>query len=385
MQPPSGQNAVGDWAFIAVVAVAWLAVGSGALEHARSHDFLSFYTGAYMTSHGELARLYDPDAQLAVERQLAPSTVELVPFVRPPFYALILAPLGWLPLGTAFVCWILLQAGVLIACLRWGWQRFGTTAVVFGALSMPAALGIAHGQDCALFLAVLIASYSLAEERREWTAGMMLGLLLVKFHLVLLWPLALIAQRRWKMLAGFAATGAVTAGISLAMIGVEGARAYVRLLQNPDLPALSPAPEFMIGLPGLGANFGLSSNFAYAAAVAPIAILLLVAVWRAPWWRVYAASTAASLLVAPHVYGYDAALLLLGLWLTVFRAGLQPTRMVALWLFTPLPFGFTLLGKPWAAVSSLSLLALTAALAAEAVLGELAQKQNLRNMAIVHE
>ncbi len=385
MQPSSGQNAVGDWAFIAVIAAAWLAVGSGALDHARSHDFLSFYTGAYMTTHGGLAHLYDPDVQLAVEKQLAPSITELVPFVRPPFYALLLAPLGWLPLGTAFVSWILLQAGVLVACLRWGWQRFGTPAVVFGALSMPAALGIAHGQDCAIFLALLIASYSLAEERREWAAGMVLGLMLVKFHLVLLWPFALIAQRRWKMLAGFAATGAAVVGISLAMIGVEGVRAYARLLQNPGLPALSPAPEFMIGLPGLGANFGLSSTFAYAAAVAPIVILLLVAVWRAPWWRLYAASTAASLLVAPHVYGYDAAMLLLGLWLTVFCAGLQPTRMLALWLFTPLPFGFTLLGKPWAAVSSLSLLALAVALAAEAVFGAHTQQHNLRNMAIVHE
>ena len=71
--------------------------------------------------------------------------------------------------------------------------------------------------------------------------------------------------------------------------------------------------------------------------------------------------------MAPHVYGYDAAMLLLGLWLAVFHAGLLPTRLVALWLCTPAPLSFTLIGKPWAAASSLSLMAMLAALAREEV------------------
>jgi len=256
--------------------------------------------------------------------------------------------------------------GVFIACLTWAWRRFGTPALVFGCLSMPAALGIAHGQDGVLFLAVLIASYRLAETGMELSGGAVLGLLLVKFHLAPLWPLALILQRRWKMLAGFVATGAAAAAVSLAMIGVDGVRTYAALLQNRDLARLSPSPEFMISLQGLAANLGITSVLAYAAALTAIVALFLATVWRAPLWRMYAACTAASLLLAPHVYGYDAAMLLLGLWLAMFHAGLSPTRVVALWLFTPLPFSLTLAGKPWAAVSSLSLLAMLGALAGEA-------------------
>jgi len=105
-----------------------------------------------------------------------------------------------------------------MACLAWAWQRFGTTALLLGCMSMPAAMGIAHGQDGVIFLAVLIVSYRLAEKGMAFTSGVALGLMLVKFHLTPLWLIALILQRRWKMLAGFVATGTAAAGVSLAMI-----------------------------------------------------------------------------------------------------------------------------------------------------------------------
>jgi hypothetical protein len=111
--------------------------------------------------------------------------------------------------------------------------------------------------------------------------------------------------------------------------------------------------------------------------VAAIFAVFLAAVWQAPLWRIYTATTAASLLVAPHVLGYDAAMLLLGLWLVIFRDSLRPTRIVALWLFMPFPFSFTLVGKPWVAISSLSLLALVMALAGEGVSARRAARLNV--------
>ena len=354
------------WIIIAGFSALWLVLGWHVRDQAQSHDFLSLYSGAYMTSHGLAAHLYDPAAQWAVEKKLAPANTELVPFIRPPFYALLLSPLGRLPFHTAFVCWTLLQIGVLMACLAWAWRRFGTVALMLGCMSVPAAIGIAHGQDAVLFLAVVIASYTLTENGKEWSGGAALGLLLVKFHLTPLWIIAMILQRRWKMLAGFAATGAAAAGISLAMVGAGGVRAYAALLQNRDLEWLSPSPEFMISLQGLAANLGITSVAAYAMAAPAIVVLFLMGLQHAPLWRAYAVTTAASLLLVPHVYGYDAAMLLPGLWLAMFRADLLSTRIPALWLCTPFPFVFALAGRPWAAASSLSVLAMLAALAGEA-------------------
>jgi hypothetical protein len=353
------------WIVIAGFSALWLVLGWRIQDQARSHDFLSFYTGAYLTSHGMASQLYDPAAQWAMEKRLAPSNVELVPFIRPPFYAILLSPLGRLPFGAAFTCWSLLQIGVLAACFAWAWRRFGMVALMMGCISVPAAIGIAHGQDGVLFLAVMIVSYTLAEKKRDFAAGAVLGLLLVKFHLTPLWVVAMMLEKRWKMLAGFAATSAAAVGVSLAVIGLDGIRTYAALLQNRDLRWLSPAPEFMISLQGLGANLGITAVTAYAAGAVAVVALFLTGLQNAPLWRVYAVTTAASLLLAPHVYGYDAAMLLPGLWMAAFCAELPPTRIPAIWLCTPFPFVFALAGKPWSAASSLSMLAMLVALAVE--------------------
>jgi hypothetical protein len=96
-------------------------------------------------------------------------------------------------------------------------------------------------------------------------------------------------------------------------------------------------------------------------------ILTAAACWRAPLWRAIAAASAGSLLVAPHVYGYDAGLLLVGLWLAVFESGTQSgsqaPRIAATILLTPIPMLLSLAGSPWAAATSLALFAFLASLA----------------------
>ena len=72
-------------------------------------------------------------------------------------------------------------------------------------------------------------------------------------------------------------------------------------------------------------------------------------------------------MVAPHVYGYDSGLLLIGLWLAVFESGGQSgsrgPRIAATVLLTPIPLLLGLAGSPWAAATPLALLAFLASLA----------------------
>ena len=344
----------------------WLALGRTALEQARVHDFLSLYSGGWMVAHGRTGDLYDPAAQLAVAHQWSPPDTPLIPFIRPPFYALLLAPLSWLPFETAFRCWIALQIVLLLACWTWAFRRFGPIALAIGALSISAALGIAHGQDCVVFLAVLASSYSLAERNRPLPAGAVLGLMAAKFHFTPLWAIALAVERRWKMLAAFVAAGAAAALVSVAMVGTRGVRSYVAMLRNPNLEWLSPSPQFMISFQGMAANLGIHGLAGRLAIVATVLVVWGLATWRAPLWRLFAATATASLLVAPHAYGYDGAMLLCGLWPAVVASSGRATRAAAVWLATPFPFCFTLLGTPWAAAASLSLLAFVAALAWDA-------------------
>jgi hypothetical protein len=155
---------------------------------------------------------------------------------------------------------------------------------------------------------------------------------LIKFHLFLLWPLALLMQKRWRMLAGACLAAVVEVSISLALAGPEGMAKYFRLLRMSDLRHLNPSPELMINVRGLALNLGMDSGLENVAVTglltAVVVILTAVACWRAPLWRCIAAASAGSLLVVPHVYGYDAGLLLAGLWLAIFESG-QPAGLAS--------------------------------------------------------
>lgn len=355
------------WVGLTVVGLSamWIALGSLILPAARSHDFLNLYTGASLAREGHFADLHDPEVQLARERRIFPQLSALVPFVRPAFYAAFLMPLALLPYGTAFVVWIAAQSALLLACWAWIWRRFGADALVFAALFLPCPLGIASGQDCVMMLALFILAYELAERSRWFAAGAALALMLMKFHLILLWPMALLLQRRWRMLAGFCATALALVAICVALGGIGSLRIYAALLQNKSLDHLSPSPELMISFQGFLANLGIDARWASALLVGAAIIIFLWSVRAAPMWRLFALTAVASLWIVPHVYGYDASLLLLPILLTIFRSASPASRIAATLLSTPIPFGFALAGRPWAIVSSASVAIFLVLLASE--------------------
>ncbi len=340
---PDARRAVPLYALLAVIAFSafWVLLGSFLVTMARAHDFLNLYTGASLARDGVFAGMHVPEVQLQREQEYVPGIPELVPFVRPPFYALFLTPLAWLPFGLAFWAWLGTQFAMLAGTWAWAFRRWGADALIFGSMYLPAALGIAHGQDCVLISLIVLGTYAFAHRGKHFLSGVILGAGLIKFHLFLLWPLMLLIQRRWSMLAG--ACAAVTAEllIWLALAGPDGMAKYFALLRMTDLRHLSPSPELMINLQGLMSNLGTDSIAVRVVLTAAAVVLTAAACWRAPLWRFVAAASAGSLLVAPHVYGYDAGLLLIGLWLAVFESGGQSgsrgPRITATVLLTPIP------------------------------------------------
>ena len=318
-----------------------------------------------MAREGHFAVLHDPQVQLARERRIFPQLHSLVPFVRPGFYAALLMPLALLPYNTAFVVWIAAQSLLLVGCWVWIWRLFGPDALVFAALYLPTALGIASGQDCVMMLALFLVAFELAERSRWFAAGAALALMLMKFHLILLWPVALLVQRRWRMLAGFCTTAVALVGICAALGGIGSLRTYAALLQDKSLDRLSPSPELMISVQGTLTNLGIEGRWASVSIIGAVILIFLWSVRNAPLWRMFSLTAAASLWIVPHVYGYDASLLLLPILLTIYRSTNPAGRIVATLLATPIPFGFALAGKPWAIVSSLSVAAFLLLLASE--------------------
>lgn len=342
---------------VAILALAlWIAFGSLLLPGALRTDFLNLYTGATLALHGNFRQLYDYSAQSEISRSIVPGLTAVFPFVRPPFYALAISPLALLPFRDAFAAWLVLQSFLLLAIWCWAWRRFGPDSLVWTSLFLPTALGIASGQDCVVMLAIYCAVWEALRRKRETLAGALLALSLFKFHLFLLLPVALISARKWRVLASYSACGVAAATLSVFLCGGQGIRSYAALLLRKDLATLAPSPERMLGFNGLLANLGVNSRFVLLAL--GIAALFLVArcAWSSPDnWRWLWSAVAGSMLLSPHTYAYDAAVLLIPGLLCVFQGETTVLKVTGAIILAPLLYGLNMAGSPYAAIVSLAL------------------------------
>lgn len=357
-----------DWGFAALVMLMalafWGATGLLRVSHAMNHDFLAFYVGGLLARQGHQQDLYDTTLQMRAQRQIAPDSEALVPYIRPPVFAFVFAPLTLLPLKTAFAVWVAIQAAALVAAGWWVARRFGSDGLVYLAFFQPVAIAIFNGQDSAVLLLVVILAYELLSRGKPFAAGAVLGILLIKFHLLLLLPLALLSARRFRVLAGFTAAGAAYALSWVALAGAGGIRGYARILMRKDLENLEPGRFAMPNLVGMATNL----NVSYPLVALLAGGVMIYAVWavrRAPLWQWLGVTLTASMFVSPHAYPYDVVPLLPFALFAVFGPLRRSTKFAAATMVLPLPYLAAFLGPPVAIVMPLVILTVVIALALE--------------------
>jgi hypothetical protein len=268
-----------------------------------------------------------------------------------------------MPFPTAFWFWISAQSAVLVGCWAWAWKRFGPEAAVWGALFFAGPLGIIHGQDCALFLVLLCGAFALGEKNRLFLCGLVLGLGLMKFHLFLLWPLVLLVQRRWRMLAGIAVCGLGQGLLSLAVLGWSGLRGYAGFILQLNRYY---SPEKNIDINAILLNAGIASRPLLIVLTALVAGLVLWCSRRTgPLWMTYTLATAGSLLIGPHVYTYDGTMLLLPLWCVISLSHFGIARLIAATICTPITAIASVFGPPFAGFMALALFVFVATVCLE--------------------
>ncbi|MEY4510570.1 MAG: hypothetical protein RLZZ450_2692 [Pseudomonadota bacterium] len=298
-------------------------------------DFSAFWIGGQLLRQGREAELYDIAAQKSIHAALiAPARSDDVhPYINPPFFAVALQPLAALPYRTALSVWWSLGVATLLVVV-WALRRelgplreHSWASLVFFSLAFyPTLAWFVYGQNSA-FTLLLSCAFVLALRRGYDTcAGLALGLLLFKPQLALGPVLVLVTQRRGRALSGVA----IGASVWL-LIGLLGAPHAMRdyLFVAPQLfsfiggsgyPVWGLESLYGFGLLLVGeldAHLGMWLGYALTAAGA----LVLVLCWRgAEWsprsraWELRMAGTLAlSLVISPHLYHYDAMLLLLPL------------------------------------------------------------------------
>ena len=335
------------------------------LQATYKSDFLGLYIGGLMVREGNGAHLYDTGAILAREQQILSDLNGIRMYLRSPFYALALSPLTILPLWPAFVLEMSVFYAALLACWAWAARRFGPDSLIWSALYYPAAIGTAYGQDCVVVLVALILSYRSLEKGRLFRAGLLLGIALIKFHLIILFPLVLLMHRKWRVLAGLTISTCIALGLSFAVIGVKGIPAYIRILQDNSQDTSINSPQSMLNIYSIPANFDIESRAINAALALLIVGLTVTAAYRAPLWRWFSAAAVGSLLIVPHCYLYDGTFLLLPLWLVMFQSEMKSTRVAALILAMPFLYFFLISHPPYTVIPMLPVLIFLIALAWE--------------------
>ncbi len=343
--PGAARGTAGTWLRMVALAalVGWplgLAVHVGRLDgpldqrgRAIGGDFISFYTAGRLVLGGQGQRLYDLALQQRMQGQVlgVDGYDDLCSFVNPPVVAAALAPLAMLDFRVAWGLCTLMMAAALGLTLRLLTTRLpalrgcGLTVAGLAIIYCPLSISITGGQNTALSLLLLTGAFLALRDRRELLAGLLLGLLLYKPQFVLLPAALLLADRRWRALAGVAlvglgyyAVGALVCGWDWPLTMSRALSAYwpVENLYNGDTSVS------LIGY----CQYALPPSI-YRLVALVLIFLVLTACWGA--WRstadrrggsvalAWATVVSAAVLVSPHTQWYDLGLLLLPALLTV--------------------------------------------------------------------
>lgn len=297
-------------------------------------DFAAFYTAAKLLQRGHASGLYDLKVQWSVQQEFA-STVSIrngpLPYIRPPFQAIVFLPLAYLDYQQAFLLWMGFKVLILFSIpfllvpdapalpRRYQWLA-GFLCLSVG----PVAMDLLQGQDAVLFLLVCALTIRSLYRGTDGLAGVWLGLGLFKFHLVLPVILLLALKRQRRSVFGFLVTAVSLLLVSGLLVGWRELVHYPGYLWNishkPGNGVIQP--QNMANLRGLfhmlPPSWWRLADGAYLVSVIA-GIFAAWRIWASPQMRAdrnvfvagFCFSLPVALLVSFYFSGYDIIVLLL--------------------------------------------------------------------------
>lgn len=282
-------------------------------------DFITFWAASHLGLHGNPSDAYDILKIHAAEKLVAPATGMFAWLYPPTFFALIL-PLAKLPYLVSYLFFMLTTLAGFLAVM---WKVLPTRQSLLLALAFPGVLvNFMNGQN-AFLTAALAGLGLLLLQKRPVLAGVCIGLLAIKPHLAVLFPLALLITAAWSAMLSAAITSALLIGLSTVLLGPQvwdaflGSLTYARQLNEQGALPWEKMPTVFAGARAL--ELSLTTAYVLHISIALLGTLGMVTVWRrSADLRLRSASfVAATLLISPHLFVYDLLWLALPIaWLT---------------------------------------------------------------------
>ncbi len=338
----------GDWQIIVtlVAAASLLLFAAAYLLHSHpphdqygyliGRDFVNSWMGARAVVGGHVEGLFHLSAY---NREIAALFGKLPPlnWSYPPVVLLFLAPLGFLPYLSALALWSALGVGAYLLAAR----SFCHDGQTLGFVAVAPAIGICLfcGQNGFFTAALLILVFRFWDER-PWLAGLFLGLMLYKPHLVVLFPLALALSGRWRLFASAAITTVGLIVLTALVLGPQIWSDYLHFVGPVQKGVMETGTGFLTMMPTgfmqarmLGADPHLARLIQL-----PFTLLAVAAVLWTFWRRrdpllSYAVLITASFVVTPYVFDYDMVVFgwLMALLWPRFSAPWDRTLLLGVW------------------------------------------------------
>jgi hypothetical protein len=299
-------------AFI-VIAVVWVLRSKDMVDlkgKPLGYDFITFWAASHLGLAGHPADAYNIRSLFNAEQIAVPASHSIFVWYYPPAFYLVILPLALLPYLAAYWGFMLSTLGCYLLVFR----RVVNNKAAWWCLAAFSGLwmNFFHGQN-AFLTAALAGAALLCLERRPIIAGLFIGLLAIKPHLALLFPVALIAIGAWRTFITAAVTAIGFTAIGTAVFGTAtlkaclGSLGYARhFLEVGFLPWGKMPTVFaflrLLGMPITGAYI-IHGIFAVGA---------VIAVWRVwrnskDWQLRGAILMTATFFVSPYLFDYDLA------------------------------------------------------------------------------
>ena len=188
-------------------------------------DFLNLWMyGRALFEGGEPSRFYDIATYNAALAQMLGPGYPGQNWPNPPTALVVMAPFGMLSYFPALMAWATVSFLAFYLAGRHEVMDLRTLAIV--AVSPAALLCMLSGQSSWLTTAALLAIFAQLDKRPA-LAGVLIGLLTVKPQLGMLFPFALIASGRWRVIFAAGITALLLLAASVALGGLESWHAYL--------------------------------------------------------------------------------------------------------------------------------------------------------------
>ncbi len=287
-------------------------------------DLTVFWIAAQFALSGHAEIAYHPEQLHAAMFAIDPEIQGAYGWFYPPTFYLLVTPLGLLPYWGAYACFMTGSLMSYVIVMR---RIIRGQAAMWLLAAFPGIwINLLTGQN-GLLTAALAGAALLTLQRHPLLAGVLIGMLAIKPHLAILFPIALIALGAWRTLAVAGSTAIIFMGISVLLLGADSLNMWQQslgaarhIMENGGTSPMMPTIFALMRL----LNVSLALSYVVHATLALVTVVIVWKVCRSDsqWTVKSAAIMTGSLLISPYLMEYDLAWLGMPIvWLS--QIGLQ--------------------------------------------------------------